>query len=67
MIKKIIMKALLSSFFRGIVGATLVVSGIVKGNDSIGFSYKLEEYFQDGALAYRFHEIFGWNSFSLGG
>ena len=65
MIKKIIMKALLSSFFRGIVGATLVVSGIVKGNDSIGFSYKLEEYFQDGALAYRFHEIFGWNSFSL--
>jgi len=65
MIKKIIMKALLSSLFRGIVGATLVVSGIVKGNDSIGFSYKLEEYFQDGALAYRFHEILGWNSFSL--
>ena len=26
-------------------------NGIIKGNDSIGFSYKLEEYFQDGALA----------------
>jgi len=65
MIKKIIFRALLSSFFRSIVGATFIVSGIIKGNDSIGFSYKLEEYFQDGALAYRFHEIFGWNSFSL--
>ncbi len=65
MIKKIIFRALISSFFRSIVGATFIVSGIIKGNDSIGFSYKLEEYFQDGALAYRFHEIFGWNSFSL--
>ena len=65
MIKKIILRALFSSFFRSIVGATFIVSGIIKGNDSIGFSYKLEEYFQDGALAYRIHEIFGWNSFSL--
>ena len=63
MIKKIILRALFSSFFRSIVGATFIVSGIIKGNDSIGFSYKLEEYFQDGALAYRIHEIFGWNSF----
>jgi len=65
MIKKIIFRALSSAFFRSIVGATFIVSGIIKGNDSIGFSYKLEEYFQDGALAYRFHELFGWNSFSL--
>ena len=65
MIKKIIFRALLSSFFRCIVGATLIVSGIIKANDSIGFAYKLEEYFQDGALAYRIHEIFGWNTFSL--
>ena len=65
MIKKIIFRALLSSLFRSIVGATLIVSGIIKANDSIGFAYKLEEYFQDGALAYRIHEIFGWNTFSL--
>ena len=65
MIKNIIVRALISSFFRTIVGATFIVSGIIKANDSIGFSYKLEEYFQDGALAYRMHEIFGWNSFSL--
>lgn len=65
MIKNIIVRALVSSFFRTIVGATFIVSGIIKANDSIGFSYKLEEYFQDGALAYRIHEIFGWNSFSL--
>jgi len=65
MIKKIILRALFSSFFRSIVGATFIVSGIIKGNDAIGFAYKLEEYFQDGALAYRFHEIIGWNSFSL--
>jgi len=64
MIKKIILRALFSSFFRSIVGATFIVSGIIKGNDAIGFAYKLEEYFQDGALAYRFHEIIGWNSFS---
>ena len=64
MIKKIILRALLSSFFRSIVGATFIVSGIIKGNDSIGFAYKLEEYFQNEALAYRFHEI-GWGSFSL--
>ena len=65
MIKKIILRALFSSLFRSIVGATFIVSGIIKGNDAIGFAYKLEEYFQDGALAYRFHEIIGWNSFSL--
>ncbi len=65
MIKKIIFRALCSSFFRCIVGVTFIVSGIIKGNDSVGFSYKLEEYFQDGAIAYRFHEIFGWTSFSL--
>ena len=64
MIKKIILRALLSSFFRSIVGATFIVSGIIKGNDSIGFAYKLEEYFDPAALAYRFHEI-GWDSFSL--
>ena len=35
MIKKIIFRALISSFFRSIVGATFIVSGIIKGNDSI--------------------------------
>ena len=64
-IKKIISRPIISSFYRCLVGGTFIVSGIIKGNDSMGFSYKLEEYFQDGALAYRFHEIFGWDSFSL--
>jgi len=47
------------------VGALFVVSGLIKANDTLGFSYKLEEYFENGALAFRIRNWFGWESFSL--
>ena len=47
------------------VGALFIVSGLIKANDTLGFSYKLEEYFENGALAYRIRDWFGWDSFSL--
>jgi uncharacterized membrane protein YphA (DoxX/SURF4 family) len=47
------------------VGALFIVSGLIKANDVLGFSYKLEEYFENGALAYRVRDWFGWDSFSL--
>lgn len=50
---------------RLLVGSLFIVSGLIKANDTKGFSYKLEEYFQDGALAYRIKEWFGAPSFSL--
>lgn len=56
---------LMSSILRILVGGLLMVSGLVKANDPIGFSYKLEEYFEDGALAYRIKEWFGMPEFSL--
>jgi uncharacterized membrane protein YphA (DoxX/SURF4 family) len=47
------------------VGSLFIVSGLIKANDTIGFSYKLEEYFENGALAYRIRDWFGWETFSL--
>ena len=35
---------------RTVVGALFVVSGLIKSNDAVGFMYKLEEYFEPGAL-----------------
>ena len=35
---------------RTVVGALFVVSGLIKSNDAFGFMYKLEEYFEPGAL-----------------
>lgn len=35
---------------RIIVGALFVVSGLIKSNDPLGFSYKLQDYFAPGAL-----------------
>lgn len=35
---------------RILVGATFIISGLVKANDALGFSYKLEEYFAESAL-----------------
>lgn len=58
-------KLLMSSVSRVLVGGLFIVSGLVKANDPIGFSYKLEEYFMDGALAYRIKEWFGAPGFSL--
>jgi len=50
---------------RVIIGGLFIVSGLVKANDPLGFAYKLEEYFEDGALAYRIKEWFSIPSFSL--
>lgn len=35
---------------RILVGSTFLVSGLIKANDPLGFSYKLEEYFAESAL-----------------
>ena len=58
-------RLLMANVSRVLVGALFIVSGLVKANDPIGFSYKLEEYFEDGALAYRIKEWFGAPGFSL--
>lgn len=58
-------KLLMSSVARVLVGGLFIVSGLVKANDPIGFSYKLEEYFEDGALAFRIKEWFSAPGFSM--
>ncbi len=58
-------RIMMSAVSRVLVGGLCIVSGLVKANDPIGFSYKLAEYFEDGALAYRIKEWFGLPSFSL--
>lgn len=58
-------RLMLANVARGLVGSLFIVSGLVKANDPIGFAYKLEEYFEDGALAYRIKELFGMPSFSF--
>lgn len=50
---------------RILVGGLFIVSGLIKANDPLGFSYKLEEYFEDGALAFRIKEWFSIPEFSL--
>lgn len=60
-------KMLFSNVARVITGSIFVVSGLVKANDPVGFAYKLEEYFHDGALAYRLKEWMDSPSFSLEG
>ncbi len=55
----------ISNFSRVIVGSVFIVSGLIKANDPIGFSYKLEEYFQDSALAFRIKDLFNMPDFSL--
>lgn len=56
---------IMSSVARVLVGGLFIVSGLVKANDPLGFSYKLEEYFEDGALAFRIKEWFGAPGFSM--
>jgi len=41
---------------RILVGSLFVVSGLIKANDPLGFSYKLEEYFAESALNWPFFE-----------
>jgi len=43
---------------RLIVGSLFIVSGLIKANDPLGFSYKLEEYFAESALNLPFLEPF---------
>lgn len=56
---------MMSFVSRVLVGSLFIVSGLIKANDPIGFSYKLEEYFEDGALAFRIKEWFSMPDFSL--
>ncbi len=46
--------SMMSYVSRAIVGGLFIVSGMVKANDPLGFSYKLEEYFSEGALGWEF-------------
>jgi uncharacterized membrane protein YphA (DoxX/SURF4 family) len=55
----------MSMISRLFVGSLFIVSGLIKANDPLGFSYKLEEYFEDGALAFRIKEWFGVPGFTL--
>jgi uncharacterized membrane protein YphA (DoxX/SURF4 family) len=41
---------------RVFVGSLFVVSGLIKANDTLGFSYKLEEYFAESALGWTVFE-----------
>lgn len=39
---------------RLLVGLLFIISGLIKANDALGFSYKLEEYFSSGVLNMEF-------------
>ena len=41
---------------RVLLGALFIVSGLIKANDTLGFSFKLEEYFAENALNWTFFE-----------
>lgn len=56
---------MMSFVSRVLVGSLFIVSGLIKANDPYGFSLKLEEYFEDGALAFRIKEWFSIPDFSL--
>lgn len=43
--KKTIMKNFITQFSRLFVGILFIISGLIKLNDPLGFSYKLDEYF----------------------
>lgn len=58
-------KLMMATISRILVGSLFLVSGLIKANDPRGFSYKLEEYFEDGALAYRIKDWFGAPGFSF--
>ncbi len=58
-------RMMMANVSRALVGSIFIVSGLIKANDPVGFAYKLEEYFEDGALAYRLKEIMGAPDFSF--
>ena len=44
------MKNLITQFSRLFVGILFIISGLIKLNDPLGFSYKLDEYFSDSVF-----------------
>lgn len=48
------MKNIITQFSRGFVGLLFIISGLIKLNDPMGFSYKLEEYFNANVLNLEF-------------
>lgn len=46
-LKKTIMKTFTTQFSRLFVGILFIISGLIKLNDPLGFSYKLDEYFSE--------------------
>jgi uncharacterized membrane protein YphA (DoxX/SURF4 family) len=50
----------LVSICRNLVGSLFIISGLIKANDALGFAYKLEEYFEPGAL-----NMSGWTEYAL--
>jgi len=46
----------LVGFSRVVVGLLFIVSGFIKLNDPVGFSFKLQEYFSEGVLNLPFLE-----------
>lgn len=48
----------LVGFARIFVGSLFIISGLIKANDPLGFSYKLQEYFAESALGLPFLEPF---------
>lgn len=45
---------ILTIISRILVGSLFIISGLIKANDSLGFSYKLVEYFEPGVLNMEF-------------
>lgn len=50
------MLKLLTSFSRFFTGVLFIISGLIKLNDPVGFSFKLEEYFSEPVLNLPFLE-----------
>lgn len=48
------MKSILTPIARFFVGFLFIISGLIKLNDPVGFSFKLEEYFSPGVLNMEF-------------
>jgi uncharacterized membrane protein YphA (DoxX/SURF4 family) len=48
--KSLTMLKILTHFSRLIVGILFIISGLIKLNDPVGFSFKLEEYFSESVL-----------------
>jgi uncharacterized membrane protein YphA (DoxX/SURF4 family) len=46
------MKNIITQFSRIFVGLLFIISGLIKLNDPIGFSYKLAEYFSEPFSTY---------------